>query len=191
VLNNIAKYSPDLVVICGDITQFGPGEVAKNFLNQIKIETLALPGNIDTPEVNQSITESIAKNINFKKIVKNGITFIGIGGDLSSNIFDIKIQDKNKEIPLIESINNKTILVTHVPPFKTQDKVFFGHNAGSKNLRQIVDKYKPKLVLSGHIHEDPGFTRINKTIVVNCSIGKRTEGAIIILNDIISVKILD
>ena len=36
VLKNIEIYSPDLVVICGDITQFGPGELAKNFLYQSK-----------------------------------------------------------------------------------------------------------------------------------------------------------
>jgi len=50
VLNNIGKYSPDLVVICGDITQFGPREVATNFLNQIPVETFAIPGNIDTSD---------------------------------------------------------------------------------------------------------------------------------------------
>ncbi|MEE9440640.1 MAG: metallophosphoesterase, partial [Candidatus Thermoplasmatota archaeon] len=45
VLDNIKKYSPDLVIICGDITQFGPGDVATNFLNQIPVETFAIPGN--------------------------------------------------------------------------------------------------------------------------------------------------
>ena len=35
ILNHVEKYEPDLVVICGDITQFGPGDVAKNFLNQM------------------------------------------------------------------------------------------------------------------------------------------------------------
>jgi len=51
VLKNIDRYSPDLVVICGDITQFGPGELAKNFLNQIPVDTLAITGNIDTDDV--------------------------------------------------------------------------------------------------------------------------------------------
>ena len=151
VLNNIEKYSPDLVVICGDITQFGPGEVAKNFLNQIMVDTLALPGNIDTPDVDQAITASKATNINYKRIEKNGATFIGIGGDLSNQLLDILIDYRNKKVPLIESINKDTILVTHVPPYKTQDKVFFGHYSGNKELRQIVDKYKPKLVLCGHM----------------------------------------
>ena len=60
VLDNIKKYSPDLVIICGDITQFGPGEVATNFLNQIPVETFAIPCNIDTSEVCPAISESNA-----------------------------------------------------------------------------------------------------------------------------------
>jgi Icc-related predicted phosphoesterase len=60
VLQSVDSYSPDLVVICGDITQFGPGEVAKNILNQIPCKTLAIPGNIDTPDVERAIDESNA-----------------------------------------------------------------------------------------------------------------------------------
>lgn len=67
VLKNIQKYSPDLVVICGDITQFGPGELAKNFLDQIPVETLAITGNIDTPDVSKGIDESKATKIELKK----------------------------------------------------------------------------------------------------------------------------
>lgn len=40
ILKNIKINQPDLVVLCGDITQFGPGDVATNLLNQIPIETI-------------------------------------------------------------------------------------------------------------------------------------------------------
>ena len=190
ILNNIDKFSPDLVVICGDITQFGPGEVALNFLNQIKVETLAILGNIDTPDVDQAITDSKAQNINLKQVVKKGISFVGIGGNLPDQLSKIVIENKDLKKPLEESIDKDTVLVTHVPPFKTQDKVFFGHHSGSKDLRRIVDKYKPRLVLCAHIHEDPGFTKLDGSIVVNCSIGKRTEGTLIEINDKVDVKIL-
>lgn len=191
ILKNIEKYSPDLVVICGDITQFGPGEVAKNFLNQIKVETIALTGNIDTPDVNTAITDSNAVNIDHKSITIKGIPFVGIGGELTNQLSEILIKDNNLEKPLTDSIDKNTILVTHVPPYKTQDKVFFGHHSGNKELRQIIDEYKPRLVLCAHIHEDPGFTKLKESIVVNCSIGKRTEGAIIEVNEHIDVKILE
>lgn len=191
ILKNIEKYSPDLVIICGDITQFGPGEVAKNFLNQIPVNTLAIIGNIDTPEVDQAITDSKADNLDLKRIVKNDISFVGMGGTIPSPISKIVIKDKDMEKPIEESIDEKTILVSHEPPFKTQDRVFFGHHSGSKELRKLIEKCKPRLVLCGHIHEDPGITKLGKSIVLNCSMGKRTEGALIVINNEIDIKILD
>jgi len=182
VLRNIERYSPDLIVICGDITQFGPWELAKNFLDQIPVETLAITGNIDTPEVSRGIDESKAVGIETKKVVKKGIPFVGTNG------FD------NNQLKVINNkkmLDEKTVLVSHVPPFETQDKIFLGRHGGSKELRDIVDKFKPRLVLCGHIHEDPGMIKIDKTIVVNCSLGKRGEGAIIDINEEISVKMLD
>jgi len=182
ILNNIEKYSPDLVIICGDITQFGPGELAKNFLNQIPTETLAIIGNIDTPDVNKAIEESKAININMKNLVKNSISFIGID---ETYLEDLKIFNEKK------SLAKKIVLVSHKPPYGTQDKIFLGKHGGSKELKEIIEKLKPNLVLCGHIHEDPGFTKIGETIVVNCSMGKRGEGALVEINKTIYVKMLD
>jgi len=184
VLNNIERYSPDLVIICGDITQFGPGEVAKNFLNQIPVETLAISGNIDTPDVYNAINDSKAKNIELKKIVKKDISFIGINATDENQISQF-FNDKNN------LIDDNSVLITHVPPYKTRDKIFMGQHGGSKELKKIIEKYNPRLVLSGHIHEDPGFTKYNNTTIVNCSMGKKGEGALIDINRDISIKMID
>lgn len=182
VLKNIQRYAPDLVVICGDITQFGPADVAKNFLDQIYVETLVVTGNTDPPNVEKSIDNSKATRIELKKVVKKGIPIVGSSG-INSN--DFKIIEEKK------MIDNKTILVTHVPPFNTLDKIFIGIHGGSKELRELVDKFKPRLVLSGHIHENPGYKKINDTIFINCSIGKYGEGALITINKEISIKMLE
>lgn len=182
VLRNIDRYSPDLVVICGDITQFGPGELAKTLLDQIPVETLAVTGNIDSEDVKKGIDESRAINIEMKKIVKKGIPFVGISGT------------KYDEFKFLEDkkiIDNKTVLVSHVPPYGFQDKIFIGLHGGSKELREIIDKYHPRIVLCGHIHEDPGYTETNGCIVVNCSMGKRGEGAVIDINKEISVEMIE
>jgi Icc-related predicted phosphoesterase len=181
VLENIKKYSPELVIVCGDITQFGPGEVATNFLNQIPVEAFAIPGNIDTPDVAEAIDKSKAKNIDGKKLEKNEINFIGVGGTHPSQ----------SKISLIEKlVNEESVIISHVPPHGIQDRVFIGMHAGSKELRELVDKHKPRLVICGHIHEDPGYTKTNNTIVVNCSMGKRGEGTLIEINKNINVKML-
>ena len=184
LLKNVETYSPDLVVICGDITQFGPGEMAKNFLDQIPVETLAVLGNIDTAEVNEGINNSKATNIDMKQVEKKGIHFVGINGVNPDDT--VKFFTNNKNI-----LDEASVLVTHVPPYNTQDKIFLGMHGGSKELREIIDKYKPRLVLCGHIHEDPGHTKTNNTIVVNCSMGKRGEGALIELGEKITIKMLD
>jgi len=181
VLKNIEIYSPDLVVICGDVTQFGPGELAKNLLNQIQVETLAITGNIDTPDVSKGINESKATKIETKRVVKKGISFVGTNG-MDENQFKI-IEEK-------KLLEKTSVLVSHVPPYGAQDKIFLGMHGGNKELRELVDKYKPRLVLCGHIHEDPGITKIGVTTVVNCSMGKRGEGSLIEINNDISVKMI-
>ena len=181
VLKNIEQYSPDLVVICGDITQFGPAELAKNLLNQIPVDTLAITGNIDTYDVIRGIDESNATKIEMKRVVKKGIPFVGING-IEENQFEIV---KEKKL-----IDESSVIVSHVPPYGTKDKVFLGMHGGSKDLRELVDELKPRLVLCGHIHEDPGFTTTGETIVVNCSMGKRGEGSLIDINENITVKMI-
>ena len=69
--------------------------------------------------------------------------------------------------------------------------MFLGKHAGSEIHREILEKFKPQLWLCGHIHENPGFEKIDSTIVVNSSMGKRGEGALIEINEKISVKMID
>jgi Icc-related predicted phosphoesterase len=155
------------------------------------VKTFAIHGNIDTNEVIKSIDNSKAINIHLKKIIQNNVSFVGLGGDLNLPIhkkINIKVNEYFKTLD--EIINESTILVTHSPPYGLQDKIFLGFHAGSKYIRYIIDKYKPRLVLCGHIHENPGFVKYKKTIVVNCSIGKTGSGALIELNKKINVKML-
>ncbi|VVB59726.1 3',5'-cyclic adenosine monophosphate phosphodiesterase CpdA [uncultured archaeon] len=191
VLKNVKAYSPDLVVLCGDITQFGPGELATNFLNQIPVKTFAIPGNIDTFDVDQGIIASNAIYLHLKRVVIQGIPFVGIGREIPSPLTDITIINDGEKKSLMNVLDKTSVLVTHVPPFKLQDKIFIGSHGGSKKLRNLIDTCKPRFVLCGHIHEDPGVTQLMNMTVVNCSLGKRTEGAIVEINDTIKVTILD
>ena len=71
--------------------------------------------------------------------------------------------------------NKDSIIVSHVPPHGYVDKINWpgipknikGKHVGSKILLNAIKKYKPKLVLCGHIHEAKGKAKIGKTIVYN------------------------
>jgi Icc-related predicted phosphoesterase len=191
VLKNIASHTPDLVVLCGDITQFGPGQLATSLLHQLPVRTLAIPGNIDSFDVDHGIMASTATYLHMKRAMIGGHWFIGIGREIPSHLTEVLIDDGKTKNPLGKILDANSILVTHVPPFKLRDKIFIGSHGGSKELRTLIDIHKPRLVLCGHIHEDPGVTQSGDTTVVNCSLGKRTEGAIVEINTTVTVTILE
>jgi Icc-related predicted phosphoesterase len=145
---------------------------------------MAIPGNVDTADVIGGIENSKAVNLHLRKIKWKEYAFIGLGGS-NPLPFHTKIwfTEKKIESELQDLMEKDCVLITHVPPYGVQDKVFFGHHAGSPVLRKFIDTYKPRLHLCGHIHEDPGFTKLDDTVVVNCTIAKNGSGALINLSE--------
>ena len=90
-----------------------------------------------------------------------------------------------------ENKQKKVIFVSHIVPYNTKlDKASkFAHkrarrkHIGSKLTRRIIDKYHPFLVLAGHMHENPGKTRIGKTILINPGAACDGKAAIIEINE--------
>ena len=62
---------------------------------------------------------------------------------------------------------NKIILVTHAPPYKTKIDEIWGEHAGNKSIRKFIEQTKPVLAVSGHLHECVGGDMIRKTRVIN------------------------
>jgi Icc-related predicted phosphoesterase len=63
----------------------------------------------------------------------------------------------------------KTILVTHAPPHKTKlDEMREGYHVGNKSIREFIEKAKPSVAVSGHIHETfEKVDKIGETVIVN------------------------
>lgn len=91
---------------------------------------------------------------------------------------------EEKLAPLFESIPNDTdIIISHGPPYEFCDgaarmwknseddtKWPDPEHVGSKGLLQAIKRVRPRLVVSGHIHEAFGTkTMPNGTVVVNAS----------------------
>ena len=186
IRNVIEKQDPDIICVCGDITQFGPGEVATLLLDQLPGTVLAVPGNIDTSDVIDGIKKSHAENVQQKRYEFKGVSFLGLNGVSENETFSFYSNPSNASL-----LKHIDVLMTHVPPYGFQDTIFLGKHGGSKILYEIMQEIKPRLVLCGHIHENPGYARTEDTVIVNCSMGKRGIGAIIQLDEDIYVEMIN
>ena len=76
--------------------------------------------------------------------------------------------------------NTITIMFVHdVPRDSKLDKNYQGDHVGSLSIRGIIEKYKPSLVVGGHIHESPGIDKIGATLAINAGEGKYGHHAVI------------
>jgi Icc-related predicted phosphoesterase len=160
----IDAHKPDLLLIAGDITTFGPLEFAEEFLSGlIKLPGLpdgrimVLPGNCDPREILSVIDRSKAVNLHQESETIDGITFVGLGGS-NTTPFGTPFELSEDEIfsKLDSVMEPGVVLVLHFPVFGHLDEVPIGVHTGSKAAMQIVEKYRPSLVISGHIHETRG-----------------------------------
>ncbi len=177
----IDDLKPDLLIVCGDITHFGPVTFARDFLEGLSIRTLAVPGNCD-PEAITEVFNEFGVNLHKKKISVQDENFIGFGGS-DPTPFDTLFEVANQEIfdSLSDIMEPDSILVTHAPPQGILDTAGPSFHVGSEAVRRVVDEFKPKLSLFGHIHEAQGIQQ-GRTVFVNCGTARRGHGALIDLN---------
>jgi Icc-related predicted phosphoesterase len=170
ILQFISKHKPDVLVLGGDITTFGPLEYANGLLNAFtNLPVLALPGNCDPKEILDIIDSSPAKNLHCKNERLDGVTIVGLGGS-NSTPFNTPFELEEDEIftELDSLMEPGAILILHFPVKGHLDLAGRGVHTGSTGALRIVEKYRPSLVLSGHIHEARGVvTDKNGTIYAN------------------------
>lgn len=199
------KNNVDILIISGDITNFGPVKFVKIFLNKLSEYVnviLAIPGNCDPKEVEKKIDESKAICIHDNAIEYDNIVMYGFGGsnptpfntpgEMDENILYDSIKNvldsKNIESIKISSENfphgKISILITHAPPKDTEaDKISGGDHVGSESIRKIIEEYKPRLNICGHIHEARAFDMLDETIVINPGTLSDGYGCLIEIDD--------
>lgn len=165
----------DLVVIAGDLTNFGHADEAESIVQNIRLynnNILAVPGNCDYPDINN---ELINMGVNLHGITRtiDNIALYGLGGS-SRTPFNTPQENKESEITtLLESFQKDPslpyhIFVSHSPPAMTKlDRTFLGIHAGSKAIKKFISKFQPDIVICGHIHEARGVDKIGSSIMIN------------------------
>jgi Icc-related predicted phosphoesterase len=183
----IANEKPDLVLVAGDIVNHDV-ERAKRFLADLAeagSPVYFVPGNMDGVDlITWSGTESV-RGIHGRCETWENVALIGLGGS-PRGAFTTPIEYSEEagaellERALTDYHGGNMILVSHCPPKETKaDRVKIGQHIGSSSVRKFVEKMKPMIVVSGHVHEAQGVDRIGPTIVVNAGPAKSGNYAII------------
>lgn len=66
--------------------------------------------------------------------------------------------------------NDIDVLITHGPPYNILDKESRGEHCGCWDLKQAIEKIKPKIHIFGHIHESYGYLKGTDTSFFNVSL---------------------
>jgi len=170
----VQRDRPDLLVLAGDITQFGPESYVRAVLDaRGDVETLAVPGNCDPSSIESVMVEAgVSIHQQFRPVEK--YTFVGLGGSPPPLM----------EIPDIPDL----IIVSHVPPKGYNDLSVRGHS-GSERLLNMVKRLHPILVISGHIHESQGAKKDMGTLFVNPGAAMDRHYAVIEVGEGIRVEL--
>ena len=166
----------DLVILTGDLTNFGGVEDARSVVSEIyerNKRLLALPGNLDQPQVLSFLQDS-GLSLHGTGTVIDNIGIFGAGGS-NKTPFGTPFELEEQEIGrLIEAGHSQVagaktlILVSHAPPLNTRtDITGSGSHVGSSAVRAFIEKIQPAICITGHIHESRGEDRISGTRIVN------------------------
>lgn len=187
----IAEHKPDLLVITGDITHFGPASVAEAILANLSVRCAAVPGNCDPDEV-LNVIEKRCISLNGKRVEIDGIPFVGLGGAPCCNFNTPReISEEEYDSQLSSTMVEGCVLVSHAPASGTLDLTPSGKSLGSNVIADYVRKYKPVLVLSGHVHEARGIVEKDGTVFANPGPLKEKQVVIAeILNQKVSVRLV-
>lgn len=163
------KEKVDLIVLCGDLTGFVDTKgLIKPFKDRNQ-KVLILPGNWDSIATTDFLAQFYGvKNIHGYSATYEDVGFFGAGGaDIGP--FPTSERELSKTLDRAhKGLKNvtKKVMLTHMHPAGSKSE--FSGITGSKAIREAVLKFKPDILLHGHIHEAVGLEElIGKTRVIN------------------------
>lgn len=170
-----AATNAELLVITGDITQFGSRQQAEEILGEllkINKNIIAVPGNCDTEDVNKALIDA-GVSVHGEGKVIDGVGFFGVGGSGTTPFGTPQEYTEGKLFNFLEAGYEKIkkqrtkILVAHSPPYGTEVDITGKGHIGSSKIREFIESNEIDLVLCGHAHEARGHDRIGRTLIIN------------------------
>jgi Icc-related predicted phosphoesterase len=159
------KY--DALIVGGDLCTFADVDFMERFLRKVGKKGKAVffvPGNNDPPDT--AMPEGVV-NIHGKN-EKFGETRIGGLGGSNKTPFNTRFEISDDEArEILDKLGKVDILVSHCPPFGTKCDIHSGKHLGSLPVREYIQKNRPAIVLTGHVHESRAVDKIGDTTIVN------------------------
>ena len=166
----------DLLILSGDLTNFGGIADTTKVLTAARSycsAVLALPGNLDHPEVIGFLrTENVALHGESRRVGQLGLFGCG-GSNITPFRTPLEYQDEQLGEVLAQAYTGIAdaplqLMVCHTPPYRTKlDRLTNGTPVGSLSVRQFIEQHQPHLCITGHIHESPGIDFIGRTKILN------------------------
>lgn len=166
----------DLIIVTGDITNYGSRSDAALVLTRLQAVNsaiLGVAGNLDQPDVARYL-EDMGISLHGRGRIVDGLGIMGVGGS-NYTPFNTPYEFSEQELAAfldsgLAQIKDAPdfILVSHPPPVQTKvDRLLNGDHVGSKAVRTFIEMQQPLLCLTGHIHESRGQDYIGRTLVLN------------------------
>jgi len=171
----VRDRQPHLLILAGDILNYPPDEGTIHFFDHLNVPTFVVRGNMD----DYVLQEWVEKSHHLRWIMNQRVPF----SDLILWGLPPDLQGIAQEIATTLPPDQALVMVSHWPPWGLQDQDLWGRRGGSHSLLALIHRYRPLLVLCGHIHEAAGWRRQGETVIVNGSMGKGGSGALIEVRD--------
>ena len=160
-LERLVSQPADLYIAAGDLSTFGRGlNRCGEILRPLGERCWVLPGNHETHVETRTICERFGL-VDFHRQVRElgGVKWAGLG---YSNPTPFNTPGEYTEAEIGKALSafeglKPVNLVVHFPPHGTKvDEFSAGRHAGSRVLREWVERNQPAYLFCGHIHECAG-----------------------------------
>ncbi|KAF0234948.1 MAG: hypothetical protein FD177_511 [Desulfovibrionaceae bacterium] len=165
------------VIITGDLTNRGGVTEAARVVEAVAAinpRVMAQIGNMDYEPVQVWLDES-GRGIHAQAVeLAPGLGLMGVGWSSPTPFGTPSEAPDGQLAEWLDETYEKArefkhlILVSHTPPLNTTtDAIGPGTHVGSQAVRAFIERVKPELCITGHIHEARGTDLIGETLVIN------------------------
>lgn len=167
----------DGVIISGDLTIRGGAAGARRVIEAVAAINPAVHAQIGNMDYAEAEAYLIERGVNLHRVCRElapGLGIVGVGHSTPtpfgtpSEIDEATLARWLDEAAALIAPYAHRIAVIHTPPLGgLTDRLGSGGHVGSPSTRAFLEKVKPEVCLTGHIHESVALDRIGRTTVIN------------------------